>query len=352
MSLFLCFASFSLLLSFLCLFLWHINWWISVQFWSKSSVWWTSGGGRETGMYQGLQKVFFQVVFFKQFTVTDAFAHSLLSAGLQDGDWTQTTLTQENQRRAPVEEPEEPEMFWNVNVCLDGRGPVLVCLWRQCPAEPLRFMSVPTNQPQPQDPPPKHWDFIPPALFTLQTIEWQILRWCCVMVTRSALFEWTVVLVDTLQCGVSGRDMYRHHSLHTSACASLWLRWTNAFKTSLKSKSYSLYVCFRNVCSKTDGSQPTLQLLISLRSLRHQLYFHILKPATFQPVTGGNFALEIKFYRRCTRQELMVHGVKTRQSKCVCCCVKGLCTKECVWTALVAVLVCRDLSLNSICVYI
>lgn len=44
----------------------------------------------------------------------------------------------------------------------------------------------------------------------------------------------------------------------------------------------------------------------------------------------------------------MVHGVKMNQSKCefVVVLKKGLCTEECVRTALVAVLVCRDLSLS------
>lgn len=43
-----------------------------------------------------------------------------------------------------------------------------------------------------------------------------------------------------------------------------------------------------------------------------------------------------------------------RQSRCVCLLLrlKGLCTKECVWTALVAVLVSRDLSLYIVYIYI
>lgn len=92
--------------------------------------------------------------------------------------------------------------------------------------------------------------------------------------------------------------------------------------------------------------------LLALFALVKFVFSYPKKLQQFSSSLGGGdkctFGIRIlwSFYCGCTVQDLMVHGAKMRRSRCeFVAAIKGLCTDECVWTALVAVLVSRDLSL-------
>lgn len=142
----------------------------------------------------------------------------------------------------------------------------------------------------------------------------------------------SVLLISTFQPGVSGSRRVSYAGVY------LCFWWSNTLKN-ITTRQYSLYLCAPLIRIQADDAfNPTLH---------PQVYF-ICSGSAYHCGDKCTFGIRIlwSFYCRCTVRDEMVHGAKMRQSRCeFVAALKGLCTEECVWTALVAVLVSRDLSL-------